>query len=277
MKKLNRRRFLYAMGALAVGGTGYGWFDSQWLEVVRRDVSLAKPAGGIRVLHLSDFHARDLFGLSLIIKAIDAGLAEKPDLICLTGDYVSHTYSGMDAYARELAKLALAAPTFSCLGNHDGGYWSGRRVGYKDRTAVLNLIQAAGIRPVENESQRLQIKGQDISVTGVGDYWAGYFYPAEAFARKKPAAVSVLLSHNPDMKNNLAPYDWDIVLCGHTHGGQARFPVLGTPFAPVADKRYISGLYPLRDRWLYITRGIGCSGVPLRINCRPEVTLLTLV
>ena len=83
------------------------------------------------------------------------------------------------------------------------------------------------------------------------------------------------MSHNPDAKIHLRPLDWDLVVCGHTHGGQLRLPFLGTPFAPVADKRYVEGLHRWQERWLYVTRGVGnLHGV--RFNCRPQVSVLDL-
>jgi hypothetical protein len=85
-----------------------------------------------------------------------------------------------------------------------------------------------------------------------------------------------LLAHNPDSKDILGAYPWDLMLCGHTHGGQVRLPIVGPAFAPVRDKRYVEGLKPWNDRLIFVTRGVG-NYVGVRFNCRPEVSLLNLV
>ena len=88
--------------------------------------------------------------------------------------------------------------------------------------------------------------------------------------------IRIVLSHNPDTKKPLAAYGWDLLLCGHTHGGQIGLPFFSARFAPVKDKRFIAGLYQWQGRHLHITKGVG-SGFRIRFNCRPEVSLLTLV
>ena len=85
----------------------------------------------------------------------------------------------------------------------------------------------------------------------------------------------IVLSHNPDSKDILGDYPWDMMLCGHTHGGQLYLPILGTPFAPVKDHRYVHGLKAWNDRLIHTTSGIG-NLFGMRFNCRPEVSLLTL-
>jgi predicted MPP superfamily phosphohydrolase len=101
--------------------------------------------------------------------------------------------------------------------------------------------------------------------------------PAEAFAgwQREPGVPLILLSHNPDTKQRLLRYSWDLMLSGHTHGGQLSLPLVGEPFAPIEDKAHVHGLYRWEDRWLHITAGVGALH-SLRFNCRPEVSVLTL-
>ena len=94
--------------------------------------------------------------------------------------------------------------------------------------------------------------------------------------RRQKGRPTVLLSHNPDTKDLLMNDPWDLMLSGHTHGGQLSLPLFGEPFAPIRDRRYVRDLHALGDRWLYITAGVG-SLHTARFNCRPEVSLLTLV
>ena len=97
-----------------------------------------------------------------------------------------------------------------------------------------------------------------------------------AFRAADSKVPAVLLSHNPDTKEGVASRHWELMLSGHTHGGQLRVPWLGaTPFAPVRDKRFVAGLHRWNDRWIHITKGIG-NVYGMRINCPPEISFLTL-
>lgn len=259
----------------ALGGLGWMRFvESRWLEVVHRDVALG---GGppVTLLQLSDFHAAPM-SLEFIGRAIDLGLAAKPDLICLPGDFITWKWEDWDGYAAVLAKCARQAPTFAVLGNHDGGRWASRS-GYADTKLVRTLLDQAGVRLLHNAAERVQINGRAIQLVGVGDLWAGEMRPHVAFAgvRREPGVATIVLSHNPDSKSDLLRHPWDLVLCGHTHGGQCELPWLGTPFAPVRDHRYVRGLHRWNDRWLHVTRGVG-SLHGMRLNCRPEVSVLRL-
>jgi predicted MPP superfamily phosphohydrolase len=177
-----------------------------------------------------------------------------------------------------LKPLAENAPTFACLGNHDGGSWAARRRGYEDTTAVRELLAKSGVELLHNTAKPVRIKEWNLTLVGLGDSWAKEIQPQFAFPQLPPSAdaTTLLLSHNPDTKAQLKEFVWDLMLCGHTHGGQLRLPILGTPFAPVEDMRFVEGLHRWHDRWIHITRGVGnLHGV--RFNCPPEVSLITLV
>jgi len=111
----------------------------------------------------------------------------------------------------------------------------------------------------------------------VGDVWAGECNPQRAFASGPAGRLpTVLLSHNPDTKDLLRQFIWDLMLAGHTHGGEVELPFLGQPFAPVVDKRFVRGLHRWEDRWLHVSKGVG-SLHGIRVNCPGDVTLLRLV
>ncbi len=237
-------------------------------------------AGGLaplRVLHLADLHATDADSLSFLRGAIETGLAERPDLIAVTGDFITSLFSDWTAYRKLLARLPAAAPTFACLGNHDGGEWSSTRGGYTHPGTVAECLQGAGIQLLLNRTVRFPWQGEEIAITGTGDLWSGQFEPRHAFAdaQDRPPALRLLLAHNPDCKDRLSDRPWDLMLSGHTHGGQVVVPLFGPPFAPVTDYRYIEGLHAWEDRQLFITRGVGTLH-RLRFNCRPEVSVLTV-
>jgi len=127
---------------------------------------------------------------------------------------------------------------------------------------------------LRNSNTEFQAKGRTIKLVGLGDFWAGDFEPAHAFPAPS-STQTLLLSHNPDTKDLLTEYQWDLMLSGHTHGGQFALPLLGTPFAPVRDQRYVEGLKPWEGRQIHVTTGVG-NLYGMRFNCRPEVSLLLL-
>jgi uncharacterized protein len=281
---LTRRQFVFGSAAglaLAGGSVSYAvGVEPRWLAVSRIQVpalTTQKKDVSIRVLHLSDFHLSSEVPLKFIADSIELGIAEKPDLIALTGDFFTGGTREMDGYAETLRRLSQCAPTYACLGNHDGGTWSRRRGGLGMIDAVLSLLEASDITSLVNQSSTATVRGQTVRLIGFGDLWSGMCQPRVAFATAGPRndALHVVLNHNPDAKESLRRHDWDLMLCGHTHGGQIRLPVVGTPFAPVRDKRYVHGLHLWEDRWLHITSGVGnLHGV--RFNCRPEISLVTI-
>lgn len=253
--------------------------EPSWLErtVTRIKLPCKKLTRGVRILHLSDFHASPVVPFSLIENAVELGLEAKPDIICLTGDFVTDTTPFDRAlYSGILRKLAAAAPTFATLGNHDGGRSIARYGGFKDTAVVSALLQASQIPILHNRSEVVRVHGQSLRFAGVPDLWSGEVNGAAAFADVPAGEPAIVLAHNPDTKDALADRPWDLMLSGHTHGGQVVLPFVGARFVPVRDKRFIAGLKPWKGRQVYITRGVGnIDGV--RVNCRPEVTVLDLV
>ena len=275
-KKLSRRKFLAgALGATAAGIAYMKWWEPRWLGTGRHEVRLGKEAGSpIRLLQLSDFHASEEVSLDFIQSAVEMSLRLKPDLICLTGDFITWRYEEFPRYAEILKPLADAAPAFATLGNHDGGRWVGT-AGYNDTSLVRDLLTRSRIELLHNRSTSVQIQGRKLDLIGVGDLWAEELDAPSAFSGARDGSATILLSHNPDTKDQLRTYPWDLMLCGHTHGGQCDLVFFGTPFAPVRDKRYVRGLHRWNDRWIHITKGVG-NLHGMRLNCRPEISLLTL-
>jgi predicted MPP superfamily phosphohydrolase len=260
--RLSRRHFLYGAG---LAGFGYMRFvESQWLTVGRHALKLTKDVARspLTILHLSDFHVSKVVGLDYVNRAVTRALAAcRPDLVCLTGDFITSRWEEWDRYAGILARLAKTAPTVAVLGNHDAGSWAVDHVGgYEDQAPVATLLSSAGVTLLHNSQMLFEVR----------DWQAD-----DAYAGADPAATTLLLSHNPDTKDALGDYRWDLMLCGHTHGGQLYLPGLGTPFASVRDHRYVAGLKPWKDRWIHVTKGIG-NVHGMRFNCRPEISVLTL-
>jgi uncharacterized protein len=252
--------------------------EPNWLE--RTNVRVKLPCksltSGVRVLHLSDFHASPVVPFSLIENAVQLGLDTKPDVICLTGDFVTDaTPFDQAEYVRILRRLSSAAPVFASLGNHDGGRWGASVGGLKDSSVIRGLLRAARIPVLHNRSEVVRVRDQSIRFAGVPDLWSEPVDGVLAFADVPVDDPAILLAHNPDTKDVLADRPWDLMLSGHTHGGQVVLPIVGERFVPVRDKRFVAGLKQWNGRQVYITRGVGnIDGV--RVNCRPEVTVLDL-
>lgn len=269
----SRRQFLLGVGASALAAA-VPVACSSTLGVSRRRLALWGDGGPVvRIGHLSDLHFSTSIPLRHIRRAIDLLIAERPDVICATGDFVTRRAPDPAAYVDELARLSAAAPTFACLGNHDGGAWMARRGGPKTPDEVIDVLRAAHIAVLRDGTTEFAARGRALLLSGVSDLWS---HPIEARKLSSGRRPHVVLAHNPDTKDELDAAPWDLMLSGHTHGGQVRLPYFGgTLTAPVRDSRYIEGLLPWRDRHLHVSRGVGCLW-GIRVNCPPEVTVLEL-
>lgn len=280
---ISRRQFL---GTLAVAGAGAVvptavdvWRCS--IEVSRRVLRVGKGAEPrLRLAHLSDLHYSGDVPLTHIERAVELALAERPHVVCLTGDFVTDHAPDPAEYVRVLRRLSGAAPTFASLGNHDGGVWAARRGLASSPAVVVDILTAAGVRVLRNECETVTVDGRQWVLAGVEDLWS---FPIDInraglsqTARGAERPPRIVLSHNPDSKDLLAAGDWDLLLCGHTHGGQIRLPFIGGRLtAPVRDTRFVEGLRGWEGRWIHVTRGVGAIW-GLRVNCPAEVAILEL-
>jgi uncharacterized protein len=222
---------------------------------------------GVRILQLSDFHASAGVPFSLIENSIGMGLEAKPDVIVLTGDFVTDAAPIDEAeYVRILRRLSNAAPVFATLGNHDGGAWGAKVGGLKDSSMVRGLLRAANIPLLHNRCEVVRVRDQSIRFAGVPDLWSERVSGELAFAGVPADDPAILLAHNPDTKDVLGDRPWDLMLSGHTHGGQVVLPIVGERFVPVRDKRFIAGLKRWNGRQVYVTRGVltGCASTAAR-------------
>src|SRR5262249_19925526 len=276
-KSISRRRFLF-LPVLGASGVAYARLvEPTWLELTQRECAIPTLVRPITLIHLSDFHASNVVPKSHIERAIEMAVGASPDLICITGDFVTDT-KGFDAgwYTAVLRRLVLKAPTFAVLGNHDGGLWSASRGGFHTTAEVARIVESSGVYLLANGSHKITCRGAALRIVGVGDVWADDLDAAKAFTEQDSQCPTVLLSHNPDTKELVAEHDWDLMLSGHTHGGQVVVPLIGLSPAPVMDREYIAGLKRWRNRWIHVSRGVG-NAFGVRFNCRPELTRIHLV
>lgn len=290
-RPLSRRFFLKAslgiFGVTALGvGKGYANTLSFNIEVERVPIRLKnfpEAFRGFKIAQLSDLHSSPLVDKAHLDHAVDLVLTEKPDLIVLTGDFIGHTLRSnrheihvfdsqyLDNLVAALGRAKAPFGTFAVLGNHD--FWSGPEV---TKRICHDFETHAGIRVLRNQRVTLTKDEESIELLGIDDYW--HSWDLRNAMRKVPKkSVKILLSHNPDINWKIKPsHKIDLVLSGHTHGGQIAFPFVGAPFSPTRNHRYLRGLVKDGDRQTYITRGVGHLVVPIRFNCPPEVTLITL-
>jgi len=270
---MKRRTLLLSLlPATAAAYDRFHNIEPDWFQLTRTRIPLSLPRPK-RILHISDLHVSDGMTADALSIGLEAGLAQHPDFICFTGDYVTSTHGfDRDGLQRLLRRAADTAPCYAVLGNHDGGNWLGRRRRSHTPTRLMqDLIAEAGVRLLHNRCAT----EQGVVLAGVGDIWSGEFDPATAFKDAPAGAPTIVLCHNPDGKRDLYRWRWHLMLSGHTHGGQARVPVVSRLWTPVHDKRFIAGHYRWRDRRLFITRGLG-SPKHVRAFCRPEVSMLTV-
>lgn len=282
---MTRRRFLQTT-ALAAAGVGLPLFaHMRWqapfdLRVRRERFPLPGLRAGsrpVRLAHLSDLHASGDVPDEFIERAFDLALAEKPDLACLTGDFVTN---GVDfeprRYARLMRRLSDRVHCYATMGNHDGGAWSGH---FETSESIRNMLRDGGVEVLHNTSRVVEVPDaagtNRFELVGLGDVWALEFAPEVAFGSITSGLPRLALSHNPDSKAALEHFDWNLLLSGHTHGGQIVLPWYGPIWVPVQDRNYLRGLKPWRDRYVHVTSGVG-NVAGIRLNCPPEIVLMEL-
>jgi uncharacterized protein len=282
---LTRRKFLYT-GGLTVAGTAIvataGLVQSNSPLVTRVEIRLRRlpqEFDGFTIAQLSDLHYEEHFSVVPIRKGVELVNELRPDLIVLTGDYVTVPmvdYRRSTAYrfarnagpcAELLSQLRAPAGTFAVLGNHDGS---------SDPGFIVHSLQSHGIPVLMNRSLPLERGRARIWLAGIDDVLDGRPDLGAALRQIPSGEVTILLAHEPDFADQVVFAPVDLQLAGHSHGGQIWIPGIGAPWLPQLARKYPRGLYQIGRLTLYTNLGIGTIRVPVRLNCPPEVTLITL-
>ena len=272
---MNRRTFLKTGIAAAVTlpavGVGYGFAesDSVRIERVTRPLpNLPKSFDGLRVAFLTDLHHGPYTHLEFISRIVRTTLSLQPDLILLGGDYSLRNWKYIRPCFDTLAGLSAPLGVFGVLGNHD--YWHG----LDDTRAGM---RRAGIAELTNSGTWITNGTDRFRLGGVDDLWCGRPDLEAAVGEATHRDAVLLVSHNPDFAETMRDNRVGLMLSGHTHGGQMIVPGMKNPFIPSRyGQKYSHGLVEAPRTTVYVSRGIGLTGLPVRYNCPPELTLLTL-
>lgn len=226
---------------------------------------LARP---LKIAFASDFHAGPATHPAIFAELFAHLQAEQPDLLLLGGDYVSGPAHHAGALCAGLAACRAPLGKFAVLGNHDLA---------TDETRITSLFAQAGVQMLVNRAVGLPAPFQQVSVCGMDDPWLGEANARQTFARA--GAVRILLVHAPDGLLKLSGQRYQIGFAGHTHGGQIALPD-GTPvvrpLGPVSRLHYHGRIAVPGNGDLIISRGVGCSTIPVRLNADPELVICTV-
>jgi uncharacterized protein len=275
MAAFGRRRFLKGAAVLGAAGAAGALPVSASAQpatprserVTFRLPGLDPAHDGLRIAQLSDLHVGERTPAATVRAAIDAENAFAPDLVFLTGDYVGRSRADVGVM-RELLG-GLAAPTVAVLGNHD--VWV-------DPRGASAALEGHGYEVLENAWTSVRLRGVPFPVVGVGDHLTRRDDVGRAFLGFPSNRTPIVLAHGPRTADRLRRLRRPMLcLSGHTHGGQINLPIVTPLFlAGLAHEPYVRGRYLLGDVLLYVNRGVGMSGIRVRINAPPEVTLATL-
>jgi hypothetical protein len=281
--RISRRRFLQLSAAGVAGGALAG-YSAEWerhrLETTHRSIELTRlsPAlDGLRIAQISDIHYEQYTEPWFVREVVAEVNRQAPDLVLLTGDYVSEgpmpsRFGAKSSYpCAEILSGIQCRQRWCVLGNHDT---------HVDPTMVTDALETHGLPvllnrnvPFERDGARLWIAG--VKDVGLSDPDLDLAAPRRLQSAQEPV---ILLAHEPDYADHVVKRGGvDLMLAGHTHGGQVRLPLVGPLYLPPWGKHYPEGLFPLQNGLqLYVNRGIGTVGMPLRFDCRPELTMITL-
>ena len=287
LRSPERRRFLketaIALSAAPFVAGAYGLFYGRLnLETTHMQIKLRrlpKTFEGFRIVQLSDLHISSFMSAEEIRKYVAIANQLKGDLVVLTGDFVTDDPSAERAVVRELSALHAPFGVFGCLGNHE----------YMTETedSITRLFASAQIRILRQQRVPIQLHEETLNLIGI-DYQQARFskdhgghlvdrYMAGNERLVIPGTANILLNHNPNAFDRAAELGIDLMLTGHTHGGQLSLEFLhrGLCLSRLVTS-YVSGLYQKAGSQLYVNRGIGTIGLPMRVGARPEITVFEL-
>jgi predicted MPP superfamily phosphohydrolase len=273
---ITRRQFLSGVAAaplVAVSATAaYSTLIApRNYEVTQTDIfihDLPERFEGFRITQLTDIHHSRIVGLGDVQHVVDLANATKPDLIVLTGDYTTSYRRYIEPCADALARLNAPEGVWAVLGNHDH---------YTDPELTTRALERKRIVIMNNLNTALRRGPDALQLAGIDDWsWNGTDWK-RAFYGLQRGLPLILLSHQPNVLDLEESQAASLILSGHTHGGQVKLPYIGAPVKYATfDLKYANGLFRRAETQLYVSRGTGVIGLPVRLGVRPEIAVLRL-
>jgi uncharacterized protein len=262
-----------ALTLLSLGATEPGAFRPPWVidpEITETPIWLDRlPTAfeGLKIVHLTDIHHSIFTPLEEVERVVHLANRLEPDVIALTGDYVTFSPAYIEPAARALGKLRARRGVFAVLGNHDFQV---------DPDAVTHALRDHHIRVLRNAHHPIRIDNKTLWMVGVDDLWSNSDDLAGALRSIPLRDPKILLCHNPLGIWEASSHDIDLVLSGHTHGGQVRLPGFRSWYRSKLGERFVEGWNQLHRTQIYVSRGIGKVVVPIRVACPAEIAVLRL-
>lgn len=271
---LTRRGFLgftAACAAAASGVAAYATFVEPFAyEVNARDVFLPNlPASfdNFRITQLSDVHHSRYVSLDEVSRVVELTQGAGGDMIVLTGDYTTYSRRFIEPCVELLGNLSATHGVWAVLGNHDHA---------TDPARTTRALERAGIPVLSNRWTEIERDGERLPLVGVDDWSWGRLRWDEAQRGLDARRVSILLSHQPRVLDMEPALKHSLILAGHTHGGQVKLPFVGAPVRFAEEFKYVEGFFRRAGTQLFVTRGTGVVGLPVRIGTPPEISLIRL-
>jgi predicted MPP superfamily phosphohydrolase len=281
---LTRRKFFSrfltgASAVAAIGGAHALFLEPKTLVAERVDVRLPRLPEeflGFRIAQISDVHFGPYMGKPGLERAVQLAQSFRPDLLVLTGDFVSHPLGEPNGLrgarnadpCADVLSTVRDIPVLAILGNHD--HWNGART-------IEGALNDRGITVLRNRALPLERGSRRIWISGVDDALVGAADLGKALSSVSPSETTILLAHEPDFADSVVRFPVDLQLSGHSHGGQVRLPGIGALVLPRMAEKYPVGLNRVGALQVYTNRGLGVINPPVRFNCPPEVTFVTLL
>jgi predicted MPP superfamily phosphohydrolase len=243
-----------------------------WVELQHLNLDLPRlPSSfdGYRIVQISDLHIGTWLTAEKLAEAVEMVNRQEPDLIAITGDFVSyHPQEYLDGITSTLKKLSAKDAILAILGNHD--HWT-------DAGMIHEHLADAGIDVLSNRIYSIHRGSSKLHIAGLDDHYVRKDR-LDAILNQLPAGeCSILLVHEPDfIEISAATGAFDVQMSGHSHGGQIVLPFIGPLYLPRFARKYPSGLYRVKNTYLYTNRGLGTAEIQVRLNCPPEITVFNL-
>ncbi|MCK5591145.1 MAG: metallophosphoesterase [Candidatus Pacebacteria bacterium] len=278
---INKKRKLFLILTFLVFPIILGWYSFSFepnniqIEKINIEIeNLPESFDGVKIVHLTDFHSQGFDKREKMVLEMVSQL--DPDFVFITGDFVDRKTKDIDSVQEFWQELGdqYKGKIFGVLGNHE------YRNKNTDIDSLKETLEKSEITVLDNENQKIYKAEEYVYLVGVDDPHTGRADLEKALADTKGDVPKILLAHSPEIISdleNLREEEIDLVLAGHTHGGQIKIPFIRPFWVPTENRgKYASGLFEINNTYLYVNRGIGLSTFPIRFNCSPEIALIEL-